>query len=170
MATDPHFFHKAMRGHSQCKLLALDPGETTGWAFFQGEDLIESGQVKGMTVPECYVQLSKIIDKMYPHFIVIEDYKVYGWKTKDHAWSELFTPRLIGALECYISGVGCFMFRKQMAQQAKGFCTDDKLKAWGLWPEGRHARDAVRHAVYYLLFEVAKVHQLRLTVNEETPT
>lgn len=41
----------------------------------------------------------------------------------------------------------------QMAAQAKGFVDDDKLKAWGFWIKGKkHARDAIRHGVYYLLF------------------
>jgi hypothetical protein len=33
---------------------------------------------------------------------------------------------------------------------AKGFATDDKLKAWGFWQPGqRHARDAIRHALNF---------------------
>lgn len=93
--------------------------------------------------------------------VVIEDYRVYSWKTKDHAWAGLHTSRLIGATEliCYDAGLD---LTKQTAQQAKGFCTDDKLQAWGLWQEGqRHARDAIRHALYYLLFRVAKLQEAK---------
>jgi hypothetical protein len=90
--------------------------------------------------------------------VVMEDYKVYSWKTKDHAFAGLHTPRLIGALELVCFDLGIPLY-KQMAVQAKGFCTDDKLQAWGLWQEGmRHARDAIRHALYYLLFTHAKIH------------
>jgi hypothetical protein len=33
---------------------------------------------------------------------------------------------------------------------AKTFATDDKLEAWGFWKRGqKHARDAIRHAVYW---------------------
>jgi hypothetical protein len=41
-----------------------------------------------------------------------------------------------------------------MAHQAKGFVTDEKLKAWGFYQKGvRHARDSIRHACYFLLFD-----------------
>ena len=44
-----------------------------------------------------------------------------------------------------------------MAQQAKGFVTDAKLKEWGMWDIGhKHARDACRHCVYYLVSQKPK--------------
>lgn len=40
----------------------------------------------------------------------------------------------------------------QMAVQAKGFVTDERLKEWGFWLPGmRHSRDAIRHGIYWLL-------------------
>ena len=42
---------------------------------------------------------------------------------------------------------------KQMASTAKTFATDKKLREWGFWERGmRHARDAIRHGCYFLLF------------------
>ena len=43
-------------------------------------------------------------------------------------------------------------FIYQSASQAKTTCTDDRLKLWGLYDRssGPHARDAIRHAYYYL--------------------
>jgi len=41
----------------------------------------------------------------------------------------------------------------QNAQTGKGFCTDDKLRQWGLYIPGiRHAMDAVRHGAHFLIF------------------
>ncbi len=31
--------------------------------------------------------------------VVSESYRIYSWKTKQHTWASLFTPRLIGALQ-----------------------------------------------------------------------
>ena len=84
--------------------------------------------------------------------VVMEDYKVYGWKTDQHAWAALHTPKFIGSIValCYIHQIPYHM---QMAQQAKGFCSDEKLEGWGYYDRGmRHARDAVRHGCYYTLF------------------
>jgi hypothetical protein len=63
----------------------------------------------------------------------------------------------MGAIE-YIAFDQELQLHKQMANLAKGFVTDKKLHDWGLYQIGKqHARDAIRHAVYYLLFKVANV-------------
>lgn len=154
---DPDYFNRALRGNDR-RILALDPGETTGWATFEGQAMVNSGQIKGPTLFDCYRQIRALIDLTDPHDLVMENYKIYAWKAKDHSWSELFTPKLIGAIECLMAERDCVV-KMQMAQQAKGFCTDDRLKLFGFWPDGKHARDAVRHAVYYLLFSVARVQE-----------
>lgn len=153
-----NIFVQSLKG-IELKVLALDPGETTGMCLFKGSELLVCGQIKGPTLYECFRTIRYNIEQNEPDVVVMEDYKVYDWKAKDHSWSSLFTPRLIGALECYTQDCELKTV-KQMAQQAKGFCTDDKLQAWGFWQKGeRHARDAIRHACYYLLFEVAQVHK-----------
>jgi len=142
------------------RVLALDPGETTGIAYFEGPTLKIYQQIKEPTVELAASHLKDVIELYKPDIVVMEDYRVYSWKTKDHAWNSLHTSRLIGAVE-YV----CFERRvplwKQMAQMPKGFCTDDKLRALGYYVGGKHARDAVRHGLYYLLFDSAKVHQLK---------
>ena len=135
-------------------LLSLDPGETTGWCYFRGMDLIESGQLKTPEVREATREINHLIITNQPSEIVIEEYRVYGWKTDQHAWNALITPRIIGAVESL-----CFAREpeipiiKQPAHVAKQFCTDTKLKQWGFYQKGmKHARDAIRHACYYMLF------------------
>lgn len=152
----PDFFKIALKD-CNVSLLGLDPGETTGFAHFVGSQLMTCGQIVGTTVPGAYRQIRQAIQNIQPNLVVMEDYKVYSWKTKDHAWQSLFTPRLIGAIEC-LCDTDEVLLVKRMAQEAKNFCTDDKLRTWGLWKEGqRHARDAIRHAVYHMLFHVAKI-------------
>lgn len=153
---------------SKVRVLALDPGETTGACLFEGSKLVDARQLATGLMPHAAVDVRHYISgSLFPRadnqeiHVVIEDYRVYSWKTKDHAWAGLHTSRLIGATEliCYDAGLD---LTKQTAQQAKGFCTDDKLQAWGLWQEGqRHARDAIRHALYYLLFRVAKLQEAK---------
>jgi hypothetical protein len=66
--------------------------------------------------------------------------------------SRVDTIRIIGAIEYACSKLKIPLV-KQMAHMAKGFVTDDKLKEWCLWKGiNKHARDSIRHAIYFLLF------------------
>lgn len=141
-------------------LLAIDPGETTGIRVFKGVIAGEYQQVKTDTVNgvgQSALELECLIDRIKPAVIVMEEYRVYAHRTRQHAGSDLYTPRLIGALELLISKRGIPLI-KQTASQAKRFCTDDKLRMWGFYCRGKkHANDATRHGCYYLLFGKATI-------------
>lgn len=131
------------------KILALDPGETTGWATFVDGELQKSGEV-GQN--DSLMDVMRLIDREQPTTIVVEAYRIYSWKADTHSWSDLFTPRLIGAIElkCIQNKIPMYT---EMAQGAKNFCTNKKLKSWGYYKKGaRHARDAIRHGCYWLVF------------------
>ena len=135
-------------------LLCFDPGETTGFAVFKGDTLDEAEQMRTKDLVDSAILIDGLINKrlMGNVRVVIEDYRVYSWKTESHAWENLHTAKLIGVIVacCGLHGVPYHM---QMAQQTKGFCTDSKLKQWGMYQVGKsHARDAIRHGCYYLLF------------------
>lgn len=130
------------------KVLAFDPGETTGWCVFEEGELKDFGQLTDTPVVEALIRLHK------PDVIVCEDYRVYAWRTNDHSWADLKTPKLIGAID-YLASSLDIKIVYQMAGMAKGFCKDSKLKEWKFWEQTRqlkHSRDAIRHACYYLLF------------------
>ena len=144
-------------GHD-VKVLALDPGETTGVCTLSiSRDLrkvrLDSvGQLNtGLLIPGGKA-VRKHIELQQPSIVVIEDYKIYGWKADSHSWSNLHTPKLVGLIEffCDEMHIEC---TKQSAQTGKGFCTDEKLKEWGFYQTGlRHANDAIRHACQSVLF------------------
>lgn len=156
-------------------LVALDPGETTGYALFLGGKLHAVRQIKTKTVrdfTEVFYSLAhfatlsphegqrdetkrrwKPFKKEYgkPDMVVYEDYRIYSWKADQHSWASLHTPQAIGALKA-IATVNQIDLYTQLAQQPKGFCTDEKLEEWGYYKPGqKHARDAIRHGCYYLL-------------------
>lgn len=137
------------------KVLAFDPGETTGVCLLVCESGVIKPTIQGQLNTQDVLQGSKELRQMLatnPSFVVFEDYKVYGWKAKTHAWSELHTPRLIGALE-FLLGDSNIPYTKQSAQQGKSFCTDEKLKEWGFYKAGlKHSMDATRHACQAVLF------------------
>lgn len=136
------------------KLICFDPGKTTGWCTFVDGHLDKVGHIE-----HCYdennIDVSTLVDILkeeQPDFILYEDYKVYAHKLARHTFNPVFTLRLIGAIETY-GQLNDIPTHKQMAVTAKNFVTDDKLKQWGFWEQGmRHARDAIRHGCYFLLF------------------
>ena len=126
------FLTFAYKNHTQvfprC-LLALDPGETTGWAIFNQGVLKHSGQLITKTVEDSVEALRELFDEYPLTKIIYEDYKVYSWKSQSHSWDALHTPRLIGCIQT----LGVLLkipMSKQMAQQPKQFCDDKKLKMW----------------------------------------
>ena len=134
------------------RLLALDPGHTTGWAFFRNGHLHSNGQTHGGAT-----SIRDLLETIKPTHVVMERYVIYAWKLKQHSMSDVPTLQLIGQIKllCQLYKVPLF---EQTAQQAKGFATDDKLKKWAMYFEGdKHGVDAIRHGVVYLLFPKSTV-------------
>jgi len=141
-------------------IVAFDPGETTGACVFHGAKLIHSSQLRTLPLTEGIDLVDFYVSTLgeqysyghrYPDLVVYEDYRVYGWKADTHKWADLHTPKLIGVIEavCHYYNVPT---KCRLAQQAKQFVTDGRLKEWDLWQTGQqHARDAIRHGVYQLV-------------------
>ena len=135
------------------KLLCLDPGHTTGYSVFERGKLTEAGQFRTVEADDSinWEPIVELLQKVQPTHIVMEDYRVYSHKLDRHSFSRVPTLRVIGALDflCWEKSIPVYY---QMATQAKGFITDEKLKKWGLYDQGqRHSRDSMRHGLYYLI-------------------
>lgn len=139
-------------------MLCIDPGNETGLALFVDGELVDTWQCATAPNEEInWANLESIFERAQPTHVVCEDYRVYQHKLDQHTFSRVTTVRLIGVVDylCWQDEIG---LSYQMAMQAKGFCTDKKLQMWGLWQKGmRHSRDAIRHGVYFLLFNKEEV-------------
>lgn len=128
------------------KILAIDPGKTTGFALWGGaDDIIRP--LSGQVGPK--IDLYRVVLEAQPDVVVCED----------------FTPRpgahsvqkdalhVIGGLEALILvGEIDAALHLQSPGQAKAFGTDDKLRRLGWWVKGQdHARDALRHLLTWLV-------------------
>ena len=134
------------------RLLSFDPGNTTGWCVFDGPHPRWCGQLP--LGPHTYwgPKIRALIIQMKPSVVVLEKFVLYSWKAKSQSWNDMYTSRVIGGIE-----ITCQSLHIPVVQQTAGvgkpFCTDDKLKDWGLYQKSyRHADDAIRHMCYYLLF------------------
>lgn len=136
------------------RLLALDPGETTGWSVFEDGKLTATGQAP--TMSGGWNCIHELFADVRPTCVIYENYRVYAHKLERHSNSEVYTLRLVGVIE-YLCEVGFGIpYYNQMAQQHKGFVTDEKLKDWGMYkPSQKHARDSIRAGCYFLLFHKA---------------
>jgi hypothetical protein len=135
------------------RVLAFDPGHTTGYAYFEGDKLEECGEIDTSNMQSAVKEIDLIIGAHSPEVIVMEDYRIYKWRAKHHAGSEVLTIQVIGAIQTIAIQESIYDIIKQPAHTAKGFCTDGKLREWGFYQTGnKHANDAVRHGTYYILF------------------
>lgn len=152
-----NLLERALSGCS-IRVMGLDPGQTTGACVFVGPTILDHCQLPTGLMPEAPAHIRDYIAKWTPDVIVMEDYRVYSWKADSHSWMALHTPKVIGAIEYLCWNEGRRLVR-QMAGEGKAFVSDDKLHKWGLWYKGeQHARDAIRHAIHYLLFKVATIN------------
>jgi hypothetical protein len=139
----------------QGRLFALDPGETTGWAYIgvSGNTLAwQCGQRKTWPEATAVNAFNHLFNTYLPTFLVFESYHIYDWKSDEHKWSAVHTVQVIGSIWTYCRQMN-IPYHQQSAQNAKGFWTDDKLKQFGVYDKGlRHGRDAMRHALHYLCF------------------
>lgn len=130
----------------------LVSGETTGWAVFEDGILTASGQLSNKV--EGWHSVDKLFDDVQPNMVLYENYRVYAHKLERHSNSEVYTLRLVGVIEYLCEVKHQVPWYNQMAQQAKGFVSDEKLQRWGMYQRGqKHARDAIRHGIYFLLFD-----------------
>lgn len=151
-------------------LLSFDPGKTTGYAVFRDLKLAEYGQLKTDELGPSFGLFMSMFHTHTPTICVAEDYRVYKHKQKQHAWSELHTAKLIGVLEGAVhADEHLDRLIKQPAFVAKGFCTDSKLQDWDMYVRGqKHARDAIRHGCYHLLFGGADSWHVKPKSNRQT--
>lgn len=129
------------------RLLAIDPGETTGWAVFDAGQLYDCSQLPTMRVE----MIEPLITISQPSHVICERYVVYPGKGDDHVLDALHTPQLIGAIKLICAQLAIPVL-EQGAGHAKGFMTDKRLREWGYYQKSqKHANDAVRHGCFGLL-------------------
>jgi len=153
---------------TQATVIALDPGETTGWSLLTVDPAALSNPAKVKILGSIYDHQhgqvdsyrgddgeQQMVDDLYalcavwPHAaVVIEDFVI---RINDRSRSFLAPVRTTAALKQLLWADGRITF-KQTPNDAKNTATDSRLKDWGMYErEGglNHARDADRHAILF---------------------
>jgi hypothetical protein len=133
-------------------LLALDPGETTGYSFFMAGEHFANGIIDWKILTEGFNTFTAMVARFSPDVIVYENFRLNPLRANAQSGSEINTLRIIGAIE-FLCNQNNIRFYKMMPSTAKGFVSDLKLKEWELYKKiNPHARDSLRVAIHWLLF------------------
>src|SRR5690606_19133575 len=127
------------------RYVALDPGGTTGWAYFDEEGW-ERNQFNRIAHHQA---LYDALMEANPGVLIVETF-VYRKGLDD---VNLMAREYIGVAKLWWQQNRTKSdIVMQTPAQAKNFITDKKLKALGLQvPGAPHANDATRHLLYYLV-------------------
>lgn len=134
------------------RLIALDPGGTTGWAMY--DDFSLEHTCGHMGPEEHHNELFNFLENYRPDILIVEDfqYRPLGQKV-ERMKIELTSVEYIGVAKLYAGGLPALT---RLVLQPSSTCngprliTDELLKRMGLWiPNMRHAMDAREHLLYY---------------------
>jgi len=130
------------------RILALDPGRTTGVAYFP-DTPSGTPNVEQRELPYSHKALYNHLRLVNPDIIVCESF-VYQRRDK----VDLSPVEMIGVVKLYCERGGV-PYHEQTPSQAKKFWDDKKIKTCGLWVPGHpHAVDAIRHLLYFMTFTI----------------
>lgn len=126
------------------RILAVDPGLRSGWAWWAGLEHFDVGIEDPMPLLDLCVESVDRVD-----LVVCEAFKITQRTAQLSA--QHWSLEIIGALRwmCHSAGVE---FVLQTPAEAKSFVPDQRLRDLGMWTPGKedHARDATRHLVLAL--------------------
>lgn len=123
--------------------LALDPGETTGWASFDDKgEILEMGQFS-------LKEVNRLNDLIHENLktVIVEDYRNHGF-TQQKRWGRNDTSKVIGRIEaiCSIRGVEVVLQPNTVRNIGYKWMGTEQPKNHSI----SHQWDAAAHGVYWL--------------------
>jgi hypothetical protein len=133
------------------RIIALDPGGTTGVATYETEHQIWDHCQIGPA--EHHNALWNYLTDTEPDVIIYERFMYQRRELTRGVTLNLDAVEYIGVVKLWYSQHVNVELVCQTPHQAKMFWDDEKLKTVGLYITGApHANDATRHLLYYLTF------------------
>lgn len=132
-------------GEAVTYLLALDPGGSTGWSWWEYDDKRQLTHLTHGTVRDGLRGFLEWWEHAEDCEIVIEDFILDGRTPRPDT-----TPlEILGAVEFAAKQDGVKVTRQR--NYMKNHAPDELLKERGLWWPGKgHDRDSARHAIAYM--------------------
>lgn len=146
----------ARKGNVMTRVLAVDPGETTGYCLIEANDgsvmLATHGSWSGL---EPYLEPTALASNLIKSasIVIVEDFRIYPHAAQAMIGRELFAPKELGRIEL-VCEIWSKPLHYQMASEAKQIWNNrrfvEKLPAFYQAITNIHARDAARHALCYI--------------------
>jgi hypothetical protein len=129
-----------MKPTKESRMMSIDPGKTSGFAFYTPYPLEWKCQQQKYTL-DAFLQ---VINDFCPDVIVCESF------VHTHRDAVDYTPvKFIGLVEWYVERRDILLVL-QTPGYGKGYFTNEKLKKLGLYVPGKgHAMDAYRHLLQF---------------------
>lgn len=136
------------------RVVALDPGGTTGWATYTSyPEATEEKQKFACGQIGPYQHHKDLYDflgmQQTDNTIIVSE--SFEYRNERRPGLVLVSKEYIGVTKLFAEERGVPYF-EQTASKAKGFVKDSNLQKLGLWSSGfQHAMDAMRHLLYYMI-------------------
>ena len=129
-------------------VIALDPGNSTGWVFREAD-----GGLSGGTCRENHQFVWELLNHYHPTIVVYETFQMYPGKAQKLIWNTFYPCEVIGIIKLW-----CMLNNAQLVglqPSVKKFAlANSELDLWKTVerygaPATEHMRDAVRLLRYY---------------------
>jgi len=134
------------------KILVFDPGESTGWVFWE-----EGVVVSGGTCGKNHREVADKILTLKPDIVVFERFNLYPGRAQSLSWNTFYPCEVIGVIR-YIAESANMEIVEQAPSVKKYSGLVKKNESW-LWNDLKarmqgkvteHTWDALQHLQYYL--------------------
>lgn len=127
-------------------VLALDPGESTGWCYLDRDNKMLAG-----TEPKEHLKVYQIIESLDPDIVVYETFNLYPGKAQKLIWNSFYPCEVIGVIKA-VCACNCIDLVGQAPSIKKyaGPLPQKYIKLSERTKLTEHSKDACQHLCYYL--------------------
>lgn len=126
------------------KILAIDPGETSGVCIFENPK-----KFKTLSIGKSFKDIADLIYKVKPDLVVYERFTLYPSHAKALVWDEMYTSQTIGVIR-YVCELKEIPAHAQSASNKEYVVYPKNYKF-----SNDHEKDAYGHAWYFYMKKVA---------------
>jgi hypothetical protein len=146
------------------KILAIDPGKTTGYAVavvvdtrnYNGYELLQAGHIEWTRRVQDFQSLLSGCIETGHLYLVVEEFRLYAHKAEAQIGNEFPSVRFIGMAETlwYLAGLNeeDIIYQQAVLRKSAEIPKRDKTKLTGK----RHAQDAYKHLRYFFIVQAKK--------------
>lgn len=147
-------YDKLDKFNTHRRILSLDPGESTGWVYFEVDDAPNSNDppyMTGGTAGKNHLEVAELFSIYNPNEVVIESFHLYPGLAKSLSWNSFYPCEVIGVCK-YL----CMQKDIQWVEQAPsikkfaGALNDLWITFQKRVKTTEHTKDAYLHLQYYL--------------------